>query len=297
MKQNNKEEKMSNQFFEHILEQNIDNFVRNFKIWSRSIYENCSSSLIHPGEFGYYREKLCHDFLSHFIPQTMAIGSGFVLDKEGFVSNQNDIIVYDKENMPIIEDLNKQRFFPIENVLIVCEVKSKLQKKDFEESLKRLAKIKYIRAQLKNPYIEEGNNAIENWDYVNGRKAVYSPSTNHQDQIGTCIICEKLDFDFMNFEFSSFYQSNDSGKINMILSLDDGVFLYKHSDNYLHPYPFIHGEKDNFCICQDTNSDNFMPIKIFVNNFFVMAKCCTRLSSEICEYMTIDKSLKENILK
>lgn len=284
---------MSNQHFEHILEQNIERFVNDFKIWSRLVYTNNSDEnekLLHPGEFGSYRERICRDLLLNFIPAYLDIGSGFVINSENYTSNQGDIVVYDKENIPLIRNIDNQRFFPIENIIAIGEIKSQLSKSVFEEALRRLSDVKKKRIELKNPYIEQRADVVANWNFRTGSRADYNAKINHQDQIVTFIICEKMNFDFMNFNFSDFYKDDHpSTKINMILSLEDGAFMYKSSDGRLHPYPICHNETEGFYLCRQNDSDLFLPIKAFLNNFFVATQCCTRLSSEISQYMTLDR--------
>lgn len=283
---------MANQYFEDILNQCIEKFIFDFKRWSRQIYTNkATNKLIHAGEFGTYRETLCKEFLTHFIPQTLAIGSGYVIGHNDFISNQSDIIVYDKELTPMIEDINKQRFFPIENVVAVCEIKSKLTKTQFIDSLTYLKKIKKERSNLDTPCFHQS--------YMgNQQRPAYSPEGVLTDQIGTFIICEKLDFNFREFNFEEFYKDeHPSTKINMILSLDDGVFLYKSVDNYLTPYPFDSSpRKGIFNLCKYKEADKFIPIKIFASNFFTFTKTSIRLHSDIASYISINSDTFEKEL-
>ena len=193
-------------------------------------------------------------------------------------------------NIPLVEDINKHRFFPIENVVAVGEIKSILSKNVLEEALRRLCKIKEVRNSLSNPYIKSGPQIIENWDTVDLCKAEYNPLTHHQDQIVTFIICEKIDFAFDEFDFSEFYKEKEpSTKINMILSIEDGLFMYKHQDGVKHPYPVCKGSIDTFSVYKGNQSDPWLPIKVFASNLYTAMKCCVRLNSEIVQYMQVDK--------
>lgn len=89
----------------------------------------------HSATRGVLYEKLIRDFLRDFLPQRFYVGSGQVLsshpasDTDGFpqyLSRQTDIVIFDNFNHPVL--LPNYELFPIEGVLAVIEVKSKLQK-------------------------------------------------------------------------------------------------------------------------------------------------------------------------
>lgn len=83
--------------------------------------------IFHNGEYGTYREDLVKRFLRLYIPSRLDIGTGFLINAEGDISTQCDIIIYDRYTTPIIESSGNQRFFPIETVAAVGEIKSTVQ--------------------------------------------------------------------------------------------------------------------------------------------------------------------------
>ena len=70
-----------------------------------------------------YRERIVSDLLKPFLPSRLAVGTGFIITHQNKQSTQCDLIIYDKENTPVIEN-GDQRFFPVECVIGVVEVKN-----------------------------------------------------------------------------------------------------------------------------------------------------------------------------
>ena len=156
--------------------------------------------------------------------------------------------------------------------------------------------IKEKRAQINDPYITRGSQIYENFDIVMADKAIYAPYDKHQDQIVTFIICEKLSFDITKFDFMDIYENmHPSFRINMILSLEDGVLAYKHSDGTIHPYPVCKNEIAIPYFCKATTEDKWSHIKLFANNFFTATKCCTILNSDIVYYMQFNADQMKQI--
>ena len=150
-----------NQIFESLIKSKIEKFYNDYIDLSRQIFVNEDGTLIHPGEFGTYREKIIKSLLQPFLPSRLDIGSGFIITAKDNISTRCDIVIYDKANTPVIET-EEQRFFPIECVVGVIEVKSKLTKYTFKEALRKLAKIKELKNDIvKCPYIFK--NFVINW--------------------------------------------------------------------------------------------------------------------------------------
>lgn len=125
-----------------LLDQKILNFVSAFCDSSRQMFVNTEGVLIHPGEFGTYREAITKEFLKAFVPQRLGIDSGFVINTTGRVSTQCDLVMYDKSSTPLLNNENLQRFFPAESVCAVGEVKSVLSLAGLKSALRKLAAVK-----------------------------------------------------------------------------------------------------------------------------------------------------------
>jgi uncharacterized protein YbbC (DUF1343 family) len=147
------------------------------------------------------------------------MSSGFVITHNGSVSTQCDIVVFDRDSTPTIESAERQRFFPVETVCAIGEVKSRLSKSDLSEALNKLARVKQKRLELAAPAFIKKD---PRWPY-DAKKIPY-------DNITTFLICQKLTFNVEDIasELSNMYEPDIAqyDKHNMILSIEDGIALY-----------------------------------------------------------------------
>ena len=211
---------------QEILQSKVEHFVFDFTNYSKTMFLDNEGNLIHPGEFGTYREKICIDLLRSVVPMRLDFGTGFIVDSLGNVSHQCDIIIYDAQNTPLIENNDKQRFFPVETVVGVGEIKSELSKSKLIEALRKLSNVKMMR---KN--IEKSRSMIYE---ANNRQREYQPDLNPRDQLFTFLICDSFIFkdDGLVNEFGEIYEGiDDKLKHNIILSVKDGTFMYCDNNN------------------------------------------------------------------
>jgi len=220
-----------------LLDEKIINFYNAFLTGSRRLFFRPDGTPIHSGEFGSYREEIAKALVSQFVPERMAVDSGFVVTSSGGVSSQCDIIVYDRTLTPMIRNANRQRFFPVESVCAVGEVKSVLGLADAKKALKKLAAVKSLRDSLHDPayvYCAKDGGTAEG----------FRPELDEKDQIVTFTICEKLDFNIQNSlsDFVGCYLEEHPKRPfchrhNMVLSVSDGLLAYLHSSGRTYPFP------------------------------------------------------------
>ncbi|WHT38388.1 hypothetical protein QNH98_15310 [Myroides sp. mNGS23_01] len=75
-------------------------------------------------------ENLIREKISLFLPERYLVKQGHIVNAEGKVSNQFDIIIFDRLNTPkFFESKNETVFYPIESVLAVGEIKKLLEVK------------------------------------------------------------------------------------------------------------------------------------------------------------------------
>ena len=205
--------------------------------------------------------------MRNVIPGRLEIGDGFIITSTGKISTQCDLIIYDKNNCPLIENNNKQRFFPIECVVAIGEVKSDLSKNKLKEALLKLRDNKLLRNEIQsnNPYIFNDSGTIE-----------FSPVNNIRDQILTFIVCNKLDFDYVNIvnEMDEIYNNDENYYLrhNMILSINDGTIMYKglKGENKFMFYPYMNNKRLVNSILQPFKSEyriNFEGSNIQYNKY------------------------------
>jgi hypothetical protein len=217
---------MPNRVFIKLIEEKIEVFKKSFSNAKEIFYNPETERLIHPGEFGIYREKAVENFISSFIPNKLKIDSGFVINNNDEISHQCDLVIFDSGLTPNIHSSNNQRFYPIETTVGVGEVKSIVNsKEDLREALLKLSKVKVMRENIIDPFVHQ--------QLGKGSKINYSPTDNPHDQIFTFLICEKFNFNIKDQfntpeeAMSYFYPETDNRfRHNLILSIMDGLFIY-----------------------------------------------------------------------
>lgn len=268
-----------NDIFKKLLDSKIDNFIYAYRNLSRDVFVNENGDLIHPGEFGMYREKIVSELLTPFLPSKLGVGTGFIITSKNHISTQCDIIIYDKESTPIIEN-GEQRFFPVESVVGVVEVKSKLSKSNFKDALVKLANIKALREDIgpKNPYV-----------FKDGSYLGFNTKVNIRDQMATFLICESLEFkpgEDLDQLFADIYKDIDCSLYhNMILSLNDGVYLYHDKKKSIY---YSYWTRDNLhknIVKIPDGHDGKGHIVLFVDYFYMLISSVSVLFIEITNYL------------
>jgi hypothetical protein len=285
---------MASNAFTYILTEKIAQLRKSFSNTAELIFKDQDGRLFHPGEFGSLREDLCKELCQMFTPDTFKVADGFIIDNSDFMSTQCDLIIYDIEYTPKIEYANKIRFYPIETVAAVGEVKSTLSKNDFIKALKKLAAIKKQRENLTpttilRPKIENGRK----YEFMGLElNSGYNPDKFCWQQMPTFLICKKLDFNFKEIldQFDELYGTDFPPKYhhNLILSFEDGLFTYiedfkpeTKSFNVTH-YPVV-GQKrlDNTML----TSKNNLHIYQFLEHYYNLLVFSTILMPNMISYL------------
>jgi len=94
----------------------------------RAILTTTSAGVRHPGTKGDASEFQWLQWLKTYLPQRYEVKKGFVIDSEGCISEQQDIIIYDRQYTPYL--LNKEGviYVPAESVYAIIEVKQELSR-------------------------------------------------------------------------------------------------------------------------------------------------------------------------
>ncbi|MBP3140177.1 DUF6602 domain-containing protein [Aliivibrio fischeri] len=283
---------MASTIFNALLEEKIEGFVSAYEKTSRQVfYDELKGRIRHSGEFGSYREILVREFLNFFTPSRLNIHNGFLMTSTDSVSTQCDTVIFDAKSTPLIENGDKQRFFPVETACAIGEVKSILSKSQLKEALNKLARNKALREQIQSPTIIRRE-----------RNGQFDPENYAYDQLPSFLICQKLDFDFSSLakEVDSFYEPDIEvrHRHNLVLSLEDGLLAYADSNNKTMMFPEIAGRilpdgnlsqkeqpKNRFVI--PTDKTTYCHIKLFCSYMFLLTSSVTILYPEFTNYMSI----------
>ncbi len=88
----------------------------------------------HGGGRGALREEALRLFLSKHLPTRFGVGTGQVVHPSNLMSKQCDIVIYDRLNTPRLMPDETHSLFPVESVLAVIEVKSRLNASDVADA-------------------------------------------------------------------------------------------------------------------------------------------------------------------
>jgi hypothetical protein len=89
----------------------------------------------HRGKLGENREALVQRFFSTYLPQRFGVGTGFALLGTEDVSTQQDVVVYDRLNNPVLFPESAAPLFPPSALAAVIEVKSKLTRTELRKTV------------------------------------------------------------------------------------------------------------------------------------------------------------------
>ncbi len=206
---------MSNNIFKTLIDRKINDFIGTYGEDADSLFKNDDNELIHPGEYGMYREECLKQLLKNCIKKTFLLGDGFIYNKNSEISTQCDIIIYNSEVDGVTSN-GVANFYPVEEVYAIGEVKSTLNKDQLHTALRKLAKTKQLFSYLCN---ESKNLTQKNADQI-------LPIT--------FLVCKKIQgFETRNEEYWNYvYDDIDASfRHNLILSVDDGFLTYNISVN------------------------------------------------------------------
>lgn len=204
---------MSSKYFTALLQRQIEMFIATFQDDGNELFKKDDSALIHPGEYGMYREQCFRNLLQLILPRENKVSDGFVISsKNDRITTQCDILVQNAFAMPLT-DGGLGKFHPVEDIYAIVEMKSNLSKADLKEALRKLAECKMIGDDRKNK-----------------RRHQETRFLNH-DAISTFLVCNKLTFkSIAELDFDDIYSGIDRKYWhNAFLSLDDGMFSYQLS--------------------------------------------------------------------
>jgi hypothetical protein len=110
-------------------------------------FDQIHSQIDHAGERGRQREKAVEAFLVKYLPKKYSIGTGHVIDRQGNISKQCDIVIYDAFNCPLLLVEEGYQLFPAEAVFGVIEVKSVFDASTAEESVQNIQSVKGLERE------------------------------------------------------------------------------------------------------------------------------------------------------
>lgn len=99
----------------------------------------------HPGSKGDSLENTWIEWLRNYLPNRYSVDKAFVIDSDGQLSDQIDIIIYDCWFTPFVFNQNGMKYIPAEGVYAVFEVKP-----DIKGSVEKMSYIKYASKKIES---------------------------------------------------------------------------------------------------------------------------------------------------
>lgn len=93
----------------------------------------------HKGGKGEIREAVLTEWLREFLPDTVCVSKGEIVDSELRRSSEFDLVLYLMSPTPRLFSSQEKRVIPAETVLAIIEVKSNLRKEDIAEFAESIA--------------------------------------------------------------------------------------------------------------------------------------------------------------
>jgi len=101
--------------------------------------------LTHPVAKGDSAEAEWINMLNSYLPGRYCVERAFVIDSEGNVSDQIDIVIYDRHYSPFILKQEGSTYIPAESIYAVIEVKPTLNKNNIEYASKKANSVRRLK--------------------------------------------------------------------------------------------------------------------------------------------------------
>ena len=102
-------------------------------------------NISHPGTKGDATELGWIKMLNTYLPKRYQVDKAFVLDADGHLSEQIDIVVFDRQYSPFLFNQDGAIYIPAESVYAVIEVKQDLTKKVIEYAGSKAASVRRLK--------------------------------------------------------------------------------------------------------------------------------------------------------
>jgi hypothetical protein len=99
----------------------------------------------HPGAKGTATELRWLTMLRNYLPERYVVDNAFVLDCEGKLSDQIDLVIYDRQYSPFLFNENFVKYIPAESIYAVLEVKQEIDSGVVKYAGEKVASVRRLR--------------------------------------------------------------------------------------------------------------------------------------------------------
>jgi hypothetical protein len=101
--------------------------------------------ILHPGAKGDASELNWIEWFQKYLPKRYSVNKAFVIDCEGNISEQIDVVIYDQQYSPFIFNQDSVLYIPAESVYAIFEVKQELNKQYIEYAGEKAASVRRLK--------------------------------------------------------------------------------------------------------------------------------------------------------
>lgn len=115
--------------------------------------EAVRESIAHPGTKGDGSENVWLELLQKYLPERYAVSKAFVIDSRDTMSQQLDVVVFDRQYTPFIFLIEGQKIIPAESVYAVFEAKQSVDAGMIRYAQEKVASVRALyRTSLPIPH-------------------------------------------------------------------------------------------------------------------------------------------------
>lgn len=111
-----------------------------------------SDQVSHPTDKGDISEEKWIDFLNKYLPKRYSVAKGTVVDHEGSLSQQIDLVVFDNLYSPLIFNDGTRKYIPAESIYAVFEVKPEISKEYIEYAATKVQSVRALKRTNSDVY-------------------------------------------------------------------------------------------------------------------------------------------------
>lgn len=111
-----------------------------------------SDHVSHPTDKGDISEEKWIDFLTKYLPKRYSVAKGTVVDHEGSLSQQIDLVIFDNLYSPLIFNDGNRKYIPAESVYAVFEVKPEINKEYIDYAAAKIHSVRVLRRTNSDVY-------------------------------------------------------------------------------------------------------------------------------------------------
>lgn len=150
-----------------------------------------ATAIKHPGESGRARENALAAFIRRLVPRSFGVDTGFVIDSQGEISRQIDIVIYRTDYHPVFE-IGGVKHFLVESVVAVIENKARIttraQLKSALENIRSVKKLdrsnqggnKIVRADESGPVVSKSEFKHQVFGAIVTQKSLSKPKLSQE---------------------------------------------------------------------------------------------------------------------